>query len=400
MRGMVGAEPRMARFDRELSSEPSFSPQNAALLVAFGTGPFYLFPSGYPQIGDVVLAAWAVLVAVRAIFKNALRVPTLTNPYFYFLSLLMYMACSNIAWAAATSDAQFARPALFAFFNLIISIACFSSLPSQSFCRALALGAATSLAVCVAAAPFTYVPGTSRQVFTFNNPNQMGYYALLCSTIFMQTRHSLGPRAGRFGGAAVALTGLALTAFSNSKAALVAFGFFMLFNFWRDRAIALVLAGFIAAALLLGSEEDSQVAHTIARIEAIGSDSDDSAEGRGYDRILAYPQHLLLGAGEARHERFSNRPGVAMELHSTIGTVVFSYGLPGIILFTIGLVALIRSATIVQVVPALLYGLTHQGLRQPLFWISLVIASAAYSPRIRGALTVRHRGSTNASNRR
>lgn len=357
--------------------------RDGLLLIAFAAAPIYLLPSGYPQIGDLVLSLWALLVALWAISKNSLSLPSSTHPSFYFTILLIYMIISNLSWAVATSDVEFLQPALFSTFNLIIfvSASVLIASPSSGF-RTLALGAAISLAICVATAPFTYIPGTSRQVFTFNNPNQLGYHVLLCATVFMQTKHSLGEKTSRLVGVAVVLAGLTLAAFSNSKAALVAFGVLVAASYWRDRSIALVLFGIIAAALLLGTDDESQAARTVARLETLGRDSDDSAEGRGYGRILSHPAYLFLGAGEARHDRFSDRPGVAMELHSTIGTVAFSYGIPGLTFFVLGLLSLLRSGAILQIAPLLLYGLTHQGLRQPLFWISILIAGAS-SGRIR-----------------
>ena len=55
-------------------------------------------------------------------------------------------------------------------------------------------------------------------------------------------------------------------------------------------------------------------------------------ESRGYNRIYEYPEQILLGAGERGRWRFG--PGHEHELHSSFGTVLFSYGIVGFVLFS------------------------------------------------------------------
>ncbi len=74
------------------------------------------------------------------------------------------------------------------------------------------------------------------------------------------------------------------------------------------------------------------------RFSSIGKKSSDSLEGRGYDRIWRYKQNLLFGAGEGADYRF----GRAIEMHSTLGTVLFSYGMPGFLFFCRFLCALYK----------------------------------------------------------
>jgi hypothetical protein len=117
----------------------------------------------------------------------------------------------------------------------------------------------------------------------------------------------------------------------------------------------------------------------VARLNNIGGQSDDSLQGRGYDRLWLYPQYLLFGAGEQGLERF---PETDIELHSTLGAVLFGYGVVGAGLFGLLLWRLFRLAgwwDFLYLAPAFAYGLAHQGLRFTLFWtlFALIAISGA-----------------------
>src|SRR5918994_582076 len=70
-----------------------------------------------------------------------------------------------------------------------------------------------------------------------------------------------------------------------------------------------------------------------SRLGTIGEQGDDSLAGRGYDRIWRHPEHLVFGAGEGAGLRFTEFGGLVKEMHSTLGTVLFSYGIVGFSLF-------------------------------------------------------------------
>ncbi|MDZ7736197.1 MAG: hypothetical protein U5P41_08920 [Gammaproteobacteria bacterium] len=97
---------------------------------------------------------------------------------------------------------------------------------------------------------------------------------------------------------------------------------------------------------------------------------------RGYTRIIEHPGYLLFGAGEGAYHRFLPK----YEFHSSLGTVLFCYGLPGTIAFTAMLWAIIRRRLLpgaILLMPALVYGLAHQGLRFTMFWVMLACIAVA-----------------------
>jgi len=109
------------------------------------------------------------------------------------------------------------------------------------------------------------------------------------------------------------------------------------------------------------------------RLESIGMDNDDSLEGRGYNRIFDYPEYWIFGAGEGEYTRFE---GFQLEMHSTLGNIQASYGLIGLCLFLCFLFLTIRkdlSGSWYIILFIMTYGLTHNGIRNSLFWILIAL---------------------------
>jgi hypothetical protein len=120
-------------------------------------------------------------------------------------------------------------------------------------------------------------------------------------------------------------------------------------------------------------ESNERISRTISRLENIGQESDDSAAGRGYDRVLQNPGYLIIGAGEGGYDRFEgSRKGY--ELHSGLGTLLFSYGVMGFGLFLLLLHAVAaRNNPYILVLFGLviLFGVVHQNIRFTHFWVFL-----------------------------
>ncbi len=65
-----------------------------------------------------------------------------------------------------------------------------------------------------------------------------------------------------------------------------------------------------------------------------------------------------------------------MEIHSSVGTILFSYGIVGSILFLVFTWRLIRRARwrlLILLLPPLLYAGAHQGLRFTMLWTVLAV---------------------------
>lgn len=230
---------------------------------------------------------------------------------------------------------------------------------------------------------FVYRGHTFRNSLFFDNPNQLGYYALLIACIISVLQRRLGSSVLR---TSIGLTGCGyLAVMSASRSAVAGIAVLVILLVFSNLRVIL-MASVVAGALVLAG---GPVADAIDSMQQRVVDKQAQAtvgflEQRGYDRILANKEYLLLGAGEQAKSRFaeSTRIGRA-EIHSSVGTLVFGYGIIGFVLFSVFLYRVIRGAPVrssMILMAPLIYALGHQGLRFSTFWILLAVFVALKSP--------------------
>lgn len=338
----------------------------------------YVFPSGSPQPADVVFLAAVVLIllpAIRAIFRRRQHALVL---------LAAWIMVVNAAWFLVLAEGAFLRSSLYYVFNVLVFAAfayAYAAWPSQ-FTRVVRV--AVIAAVGVQLLVVVSVDPSLRHAGTFNHPNQLGYWSVLLAAVY-----GVVMREARIGPVDVFVFGAAAYAcvLSNSQAALVGMvlivGVFLIAHPARP-GTRVAFAGLAVALLIVAVVEGSiphylrelpQIAAVEERIELL-LERDDEAAHRGWDRIGEHPEHILIGAGEGGYERFSVEE---LELHSSYGTLLFSYGVAGLVLFGVVLMQALRGApplVVAYFVPVLLYGVVHQGLRFSLFWVLLAVVAS------------------------
>lgn len=215
----------------------------------------------------------------------------------------------------------------------------------------------------------------------FSNPNQLGYYAVLMLSIYIVTNKLNRVNLPLF--LLVFFLCIFSAMLSASKAA-VGGAVFLLIVYLIDSKITSFYN--VLAIILISSIGYFYVAkneHGIKRVSYILNRVEDGSkahgitewEYRGYDRISNHPSYLVLGAGEGMYQRFNSYIG-KHEIHSSIGTIAFCYGIPGTLFFGFFAFSLFKGIPIklaLYAVPVFLYSLTHQGLRFTPLWILLAL---------------------------
>ena len=142
----------------------------------------------------------------------------------------------------------------------------------------------------------------------------------------------------------------------------------------------------VLAALFYSDVLSNHIETLSSRIANSRIDADDTLAGRGYDRIWNNAEYIIFGAGEGAVYRFDTFLGG--EIHSSVGTLLFSYGILGLLLFlyALGRLGIQDRVCIKYILVILIYGLAHQGLRSTHFWIFLGLVSAFHSPALQGGL--------------
>jgi hypothetical protein len=228
-----------------------------------------------------------------------------------------------------------------------------------------------------------YTSAKMRSLGTFNNPNQMGYWALLMlACVGVVRRHE--PL--RVIDAVALAIGCYVIAQSLSRAATAA-GLLMALAVavsgrWKRGAIlAIIGLGVLGggAELLRGGildqlQEADIVQGLQRRLALLSRNPDDplSLWKRGYSRLVEHPEYLPLGAGEGAFDRLTKLR--EKEFHSSLGNILMSYGVVGLGLLFVFFFVLFRSSPRINLFYfglIMLYGVTHMGMRDTMLWIFL-----------------------------
>ena len=347
--------------------------------------PFYVFTSGLPQPGDMFVLL--LLPVAFAQWDGRMTRPSLAvfKPLLWFT---IWVCIVDYGWALVLGNFKlfgtdtFVLYPLYYIYNTMIFLAVLvlSRKYGDTFLRVTLYAIYATIAVQVFAALVLRQGGHRGSAF-FNNPNQLGYYALLAACLIVLLHWRLGMRVLISGLVLMGCGYLALSSASRSAVGGIAI-LFALLVFTNPR---MFLAASIAGLLLVSAGGPISDAIDRARVRAAKPASHLTFwEERGYDRIWNHKEYLVLGAGEGGLSRFDT-PTKKMqgEMHSSIGTILFSYGIVGVFLFGMFMWQLGHGASwrmLLVLVPPFAYAVAHQSLRFTLLWVMLAIF-AAIKPR-------------------
>lgn len=342
------------------------------------TSIFYVFPSGTPQPADFLL----VLVVVGTMLAAWVRLPD--DPRLYLVAglLVAWIVLVNAVWFLLTGDFVFLKKTSFYVYNLVVFLFVIAAgFHDWERLKKIVWWSCVIALLAQVGWMELFPDATRRATGTFNNPNQLGYWALLlmaCLAV-VKGREGLGPMDVLALGAGFYVTALSLSK-AASISAFVLLGCIGIASGLR-RSAGLLLSAVLVLGLgfqiATGGLADriaalEPVEALVQRLQSIGEQRDDSVLARGYPRLRENPEYLAFGAGEGSFDRLDQDRG-DKEFHSTLGNLLMSYGVPGVALF-VTLIVLVGAAApknLLYLMPIMLYGLTHMGLRFSLFWVLL-----------------------------
>ncbi|BAC17180.1 hypothetical protein HMPREF0290_0439 [Corynebacterium efficiens YS-314] len=355
--------------------------------------PFYFWGSGLPQLADLILVLLITWVFASAFWgsrdsRRVERNSIFAQKFLILIAAFVYYATLvNLVWALIYSEkATFIRSALFLLFNFftLVAVSYLVLHFTSDLIRVLQKSLIVSIVIQSIFAVLMIGSQGQRTRLFFNNPNQLGYFALLVAALLIVLfafrkipllLHMLSLFACLF-----------LTAASLSRGAIVAALFLVVCAVvfethglsikLRFSIKKLILVTFLLAifALLLRAPLEILFASWGERSEVKSSDSSGAFAERGYERIFENVQYWVLGAGEGGLPRFDT----TLELHSLLGNVFFSYGLIGFVLFAGSIYTIIRKhvASLIPFGAVFLYGLSHNGMRDGFLWILIALSGS------------------------
>lgn len=363
-------------------SEPSLfavlvrKPALAVWFLFLWSIPFYFGPSGLPQPGNVLLlpllplavGGWNGRFEVRALrFLRAL------------ILFVGWVWIINYGWGLVTerlSLSTFGHVPLYYTFNTIMVFIALvlARRHGENFFRVTFYATLTVSLFLVAASRVYRGEGGIRASLFFNNPNQLGYWSLLAATTIVVCHRNV--RLGIVRTLAGLLASVYLAVLSGSRAAVGGILILSLLLVVSSPRVLIVAAVASLALLVLGGDPADALDPQGLRALQRGSRGTSFSDERAYSRIWEFKEYVLIGAGESANDRFVHEGQHEREIHSTVGTVIFSYGVIGFVLFTQLCLRLIRGLnvrTAILLLPVMMYSVAHQGLRFSMFWIVIAL---------------------------
>lgn len=361
-------------------------------LAYVSLAPIYIFKSGLPQPADFIIAITAGLSIVLFFLKQRI----VFNRVFAILVLMVVMFFAiNISYFYFYKDTLFLYSSVYYVFNAFVFSATVI-LFKQNSERAVHWGRyAVFASIFIELVWLKTFDSASvyRETGSFNNPNQLGYWALLSSCYLLVLNY--GRRMKWIDIIFFLLCGYIVTE-ALSRAVMISYVLLLASFFignYMSTATKIIMMGvvvfytFFQVAVLDNPQfiiQNFEVVQKITeRIETIEDEGSGVFVERGYGRIVEHPEYLFFGAGEGAYWRFSSLGVRGLELHSGLGTILFSYGLFGLALFGAFIFTIFQRAPLllwVTLASIMLYGITHQHVRFTGFWLylGLVYGVASY----------------------
>ena len=355
--------------------------------------PLYLFSSGLPQISDMFLVFVAFYMLVREHWR--ILIPTIYSKWLYvFIWVLLFQIVVQAVWWIKTNEARMLLFIAYYVFNFNAALLCIyigEKIGIENLKLAICRGCLYSISITAAGFLLIRVSGIRSTGF-FNNPNKLGYYALLIVTIIAFFPDQLP----KWQNAIIIGVSLWANVVSLSKASIIGLaGLAVCYTLWGTRKktlrkaisqaiLLIVIFGaiywflFSNGSIVIGNRTLYILRNRIIQMSA----ENDSAlgTGRGYDRVQEMGAHFLWGMGEGAYTRFKTMPGY--EVHATFVNTLVSYGMIGLIVYIWLMVKPMISRgksirNLACISGLFLYFFTHNGIRNTLLWILFAVVLQA-----------------------
>lgn len=340
--------------------------------------PFYFFESGNPQLADFLLFLGIIPLITT---KHSLSVYNKHKVVRYLFWFFIFSSIINICyWAYYTLIGVensmykfiFFYSFNFLFFLLIVSFIKSKVLIYQFKIFYFSIFASTLLQFFLAILGIGGNQNNLRPSIFFNNPNQLAYFALLM--ISVMTIFYIRYNFNKLVYYITFLCSTYLVLYSGSRGALSIILLILPIVFFKriDKKDIIIFFGLIILTPVILNTNFIKEKINLIMIRNATSLLKNSSEieNRGYDRVYSYPKYLIYGAGEGKYERFDDNE-IPLEIHSGFVTILFSYGILGFLIFIRFFYNIIKDnfkINIFILMPVILYNLTHNGFRAPLFW--------------------------------
>ena len=312
-----------------------------------------------------------------------------------FTIFAVYAMAIEVIYGVFNSSIDDLIHPIFLFYNIFL-IAAVYSVVIRCGISAVRIGLFFAVAIALSSifligVSLTELGDEGRPIGTFNNPNQLGYFSVCVLTLTYLLYHLKHLK--YWNAIILFFSSLLLSILSLSKAAMISNFLVILFVMipaGRKKSIIFLLVIIPFVLYFMFNFLDNGLFDGflfIDRLAGMMDESDSSFAERGYFAFLnGNPMQIFFGMGNANIEKI-----VTHEVHSTLGSVINSYGIIGLILFMGVLYNWWRAlflafglfSSILLFTPAMMYGISHNGIRFTIFWLFVASSYALAQKKIK-----------------
>lgn len=355
----------------------------AVWLLYLLLSPVYIFSKGLPQPADYIIFAFGFPALLLVMIKH--RGP-MSSVFVFGAMFAAITIVVNLVHFSFIFNDRLLKHSLYYIFNFCVflfALNVFRQNPEKM--NKMTYWAVASMIVF----EFIYAPlfgeiEVLRNLGSFNNPNQLAYWCILNIAILIILK-----RDEKFNWIDLVLICMCifLQSLSLSKAGMIITVLMLGLIFFLPNVpkygrplmsvaaiMFIIVQLFEPNSLVNKLQQVEQITKVVSRIENIGQEQDDSAEGRGYDRLLKFPHYIVFGAGEGAYFRFGRG---SQEIHSGFATLLFSYGITGFLFFGLFIYSVFKKLPkqyYLLLGMIFLFGIPHQNIRFTYFWVFLALA--------------------------
>ncbi|MFJ8064767.1 hypothetical protein ACIQYS_09055 [Psychrobacillus sp. NPDC096426] len=368
---------------------------------------FYFFESGGLQPGDLLLLLSLILFIFSKENRLEFNIKVIDRLLIYFIVCVILI---NGFYAVYYQRIDFVISSLHYVFNFIVVILFRVYAENMFFLEKLfnvcKLNLWIQLLIYLVGIGDYY--GTSRYIGTFNDPNQMAFFIYITLMVMYIVSRIINKKISVVYYLIVIFlifqtvsTGLFLAIFSFVLLLMIyKISSIMEFKFKVKTILkfsfTLIVLLLIASVNIININEYFTDSFLFQRVEEkilkLGNTNSSNSyneltivEERGIDKLFLYPERLIWGAGQGYYNRFDEAAHNG-EVHSTLLSVLFYYGIIPFILLILWFIKNIGRVTFFTVlifIPLLLESFTLLNQRQPLFWMVFVLTYIYIQKRLR-----------------
>ena len=358
----------------------------STLIVFVLLQPFYLWESGLPQIAHLMFAVMFIGVFMSGGLVVYLDNQLQARAVLYLALFTGWAFIVDGLYSATERTLEPIVTAIYYAYGLIFTLLYLTVLnrggriAARAIYYAFVFVAITQTVITAAGLGRSYY-GDTRAMNFFNNPNQLAYFAVVVSVHLAYLGRNLNISFALHNLALICMAYVCFRSLSRAGAGAIAMTAVLdsvIFERNKIRWFGILLA-FTLIGGLYGERIWNDVFSSFDIRFAGGgnlanqySGVGEFMEGRHYSYLFVEPSRLLVGWGDGQ---FQAHFGGFFELHGTLPAVVLAFGLPGTMLFLLMMWNAVWAnwkEALITLGPLMVYGLGHNGTRNPLLYAIIV----------------------------